>query len=356
MSDIIKGVLGGGWSLLVGWILPAALNVAVLWFVLLPQVEGARPLRELPPQQLGLALLISTVALGLLLAGLQTPLYRLLEGYIGWLPGTVRSGPWWRSPWHTLLNWSHERQLARKHILRGRLDLLELSALERQGRLRDELRPRLDAARADARLARYADADAGLGAAQTALLAERLRRYPVDDAQVVPTRLGNAIRRLEEYGFDRFRLDSQRLWYELTAVAGDQARKDLDQARTTVDFLVGLLYGHLLVAAAALAALGAASRPWALLAIAAVLVAAAGAWYRVATVATDDWAAAVRALVNTGRKPLAEALGLRLPPTLAEERSMWSSVSRLSARPFDSRSAELDRFREPERPPCDAGG
>ena len=53
-------------------------------------------------------------------------------------------------------------------------------------------------------------------------------------------------------------------------------------------------------------------------------------WYRLAVEATDEWAAAFRGLVDLGRKPLAEALGLEMPGTLKQERKMWELASRIS--------------------------
>jgi hypothetical protein len=70
-------------------------------------------------------------------------------------------------------------------------------------------------------------------------------------------------------------------------------------------------------------------------------------WYWLAVRATDEWAAAVRGLVDLGRKPLAAALGLELPDTLAGERRMWEQVSRQSRRPHGDRDSELDSFRAP---------
>ncbi|MEU8821252.1 hypothetical protein [Actinoplanes sp. NPDC048796] len=207
---------------------------------------------------------------------------------------------------------------------------------------------RLAQVRADPRLKPYVEAGWEANLAHLGLLKERARRYPVDDGQVLPTRLGNAIRRLEEYGYDRYRLDSQLLWYELNSSAPAEARKFADQARTTLDFLICLLYGNLMVAAAAIAALGWAGRERITLGVAAViLIAAAALWYRVAVVVTDDWAASVRALVNLGRKPLASSMGLDLPSSLADERDMWAAVSRVAARPYDDLSAQLDPFRAP---------
>jgi hypothetical protein len=355
MNDLLKGVIGGGWSLLVGWITPAAVALVAFRFLVAPQLAfGPFPsLVKLKLEQQSLALLGAAVVLGLLLAALQTPLYRVAEGYVGWQPQTATTTTHrLRHPLRAMINALHRRQLDRKHRLLGRLDLLELSQLEAAGMLREELVARLAEVRADPGVQKWASAQSAQNLAQMALLREQVRRYPVDDRQVVPTRLGNAIRRLEEYGYDRFRLDSQLLWYELNATVPEPARKSADQARTTVDFLVCLLYGNLLVALSAL--LGLAIRPgaWVLGPVAIALVLAAGVCYRVAVVATDDWAAAVRALVNLGRRPLASALGLDLPDDLLRERAMWSAVARVSARSYDSLSARLDEFRSrPDKPP-----
>jgi hypothetical protein len=76
-------------------------------------------------------------------------------------------------------------------------------------------------------------------------------------------------------------------------------------------------------------------------------------WYRTAVAATDEWAAAVRALVNVGRAPLAHSLGLALPKSLLEERSMWTLVSKFTRIPYDDPAVALDRYRrdlEPQGP------
>lgn len=230
-------------------------------------------------------------------------------------------------------------ELARLHLLVG------------QGKLDDHQRDRLQQLRADAELATMAKRDKRLTAWQRALLRERLRRYPVGDQQVVPTMLGNAIRRLEEYGYERFRLDSQTLWYELEAVAPEHLIKQVDLARTGVDFFVSLLYGHLIVALLAAATFIISVRPhWTLLATALVLGALAPIWYRLAVHSTDDWSQAVRALVNLGRKPLAESLGLCLPETIEKERRMWELTSKLARLPYHERAAELDIFRARQKP------
>lgn len=323
MGDIVKGVLGGGWSLLVGWILPSAINLLILGVLVAPDFE------PLDWRKQGPLLLVGAAVLGLLLASLQMPLYRLLSGLVGWRPGG--GGP---------LNWSWERQKRRRRELNDRVDFVEMTrAAASDSGLREALQGRFEALKQGDTAAKYGQKDLASTGTQRGLLRERRDRYPVSEDQVVPTRLGNAIRRVEEYSYDRFRLDSQRLAYEMYAVGSEVARKQTDQARTTVDFFVCLLYGHLLVAVAALVAgphrIGAA-----------VLAGLSVWWYDRAVKATDDWAGATRALANLARKPLAASLGLKLPSSLDKERRMWAAVSRMAQRRHDDRSAELDTYRD----------
>lgn len=340
MSEIVKGALGGGWSLLVGWLLPSAVNVA-LAVLILSGVAGMPSIGDLADEGnpgRGLLALGAVVLCGLILAALQTPLYRLLEGYLGWPTG--------------LFGAARRRMLRHKHLLADRLRLRALVRADRDGFLDEPGHAALTAFRAHPVVGRYVARDTHLSVAREALLRERLLRFPVDDDQVVATRLGNAIRRLEEYGYDRFRLDSQVFWYELSAVAPEQTGKQVDRARTNVDFFVCLLYGHLIVALAVAGALVAGARRWSPAPVLAVLllVVLAHVWYRIAVVTTDDWAAAVRAMVNVGRRPLTEALGLRLPARIVDERDMWASASKLARLPFDPRAAALDRFRAGDAP------
>ena len=63
------------------------------------------------------------------------------------------------------------------------------------------------------------------------LLYERTARYPEQSGQFSPTAFGNAIRRLETYARDRYKLDSQLLWNHLTAAAPDrQSRQSITRA------------------------------------------------------------------------------------------------------------------------------
>src|SRR5207249_2280693 len=106
-----------------------------------------------------------SVALGLFLNALSTPLYRFLEGYS------------WPAKFQT-------RGVQRQRNIKRLIE----EARTGEGWL--------------------------LG-----LNLEQLSRFPLDDAEIAPSRLGNALRAFETYGATRFSLDSQVLWNELcTAV------------------------------------------------------------------------------------------------------------------------------------------
>ena len=55
-------------------------------------------------------------------------------------------------------------------------------------------------------------------------------------------------------------------------------------------------------------------------------------------------------MVDIGRRPLAESMGLVLPRKLDDERRMWKIVGDMSIFPYHERAAmELDEFRaEPD--------
>ncbi len=335
MSGVLQGALGGARALLVGWFVPSLINVLIFGIVIVPRLSGFQALTtsgQADTARSTVFALVGTVVLGLALAALQTPLYRILEGYLGWPERLYQAG--------------RRRKLADKHLLANRLEAATLVRRETAGTLTEDEAQILRRFRTHAVTGPFVAPDARRGELWLSLLAERLARFP-SDPQVTATRLGNAIRRFEEYGYDRFRLDSQVLWHELNAAAGEAARKQAEDARMNVDFFVCLLYGHLIVAVSACVALvtGNPARPGLVAAALVGLPVLALIWYRVAVAATDDWAGAVRAMVNLGRAPLAAALGLALPPTIALERRMWTLTAGLVRDPYRQAAATLDEFR-----------
>jgi hypothetical protein len=306
LTDIVKGVLAGSWGLVAGWILPVGLVIALFGVMVLPSLgewSAFMVLAAASAAEKGLVLLVASVAIGLTLSTMSTPLYRVLEGYTLWPVGWQQK----RIKHHR----SHRQEL-RKAVTGG--------AGESSG-----------------------------SAVVDALALERFSRYPDVDDQVAPTMLGNAIRRFEYYSLDRYQLDSQQCWYHLRAAAPESTAKEVDNARSGVDFFICLLYMLILLILTAVAALFTPSPDWLRLGIASGLggAGAIGSYYA-AVKATDAWASSVKAMVDTGRIPLAKALGLQIPAKLAEERDMWQRVGWLLGFAYEPEAGtELDPYRQP---------
>lgn len=298
MVDILKGVAGTAGNYVLGWVMP--LTFAVVSFVFLVLQPAGLGLGE---SVLGGEAVLATVGLalavlagGLVLSALAGHLYRFLEGY-SW-PSAMRVK-------------GIERQKARKQRLQRQLALAG-SDLERE------------------------------------LIGERLDRFPTESGQIAPTSLGNAIRAFERFGVDRYRLDSQAFWVELTTVAPGQLRTEIGRARASVDFFVAQVYLAAAFGAAALVVWLREPHHWSGLAGAIVAWLAVPLFFQAAVASTTYWRSTVRALVNLGRVDLAARLGLALPATLADERLMWERLAGFNYYPFDeSWVSSLDDFRVP---------
>jgi hypothetical protein len=326
MSDILKGLTGAGSVFLFAWILPCALAVGGIAFFLMPWLvwvpASLQPARA-DFTKMTIILAFTAVGVGILMSGLQTQLYRALEWYA--MPGWLRS-------------WGVKRARARKEKLKKTLAAAQAKAKE----LKDAGKP-------------YT------GWEET-LLEEQLGRFPIQDREIAPSRLANALRAFETYGWDRYQLDSQTLWTELLTLVPEPLRKELDQSRAGVDFLVALVYLTILIGFGILSGLiGRGSlelklfiNNWGFLAAAAIAFLLARLWYRAAVGSSSYWYSTVQALVNIGRVELAESLGLQMPATLEEERTMWAAVSDLVIGPYSDRAAKaLDPFRANTDPPTD---
>jgi hypothetical protein len=297
VKDVLSAITGGGWSFLVGWVFPCAIFVALAAFFLFPPLDHlavAKDIMELGTTQRTLLLAFISVALGVLLSAIQTPLYRLLEGY--YWPTRIRRP-------------RTEKYLSQKRDLKSKVE--QAAGLEQ------------------------------------ALLYEQYFRFPDDDQQVAPTRFANGLRTLETYGSSRFRLDSQIFWSELSALAPEPLQTDHERARATVDFFVAMIY---LSATFGLLALMTAwwgdENRIGLTTIGLIALLLLPAWYRLAVNSIDYWRATVKAFVNLGRKELASALNLQLPSTFEEEREMWKLASQLAYYGYSTDLAkQLDRFR-----------
>ena len=170
--------------------------------------------------------------------------------------------------------------------------------------------------------------------------------YPDTLDELLPTRLGNALRAMEGYGRSRYGLDSQTYWYELQAVAGERVRQQTHEARAAVDFFMSSIVHLGLLLVACLVVSPVAQVPLVPLGVALIAAMLIPAAYQQAVRNVGEWRFSIQALVNTSRPALAEALALTLPSTYAEERSMWYNSSALVLHgPTDEYLSALDPYR-----------
>ncbi|HLX88661.1 MAG TPA: hypothetical protein VKR22_09445 [Acidimicrobiales bacterium] len=255
--------------------------------------------------KLGLIVFLA-LALGVLLNALSVPLYRILEGYLGW-PGFIKN-----------------RRIT--HYAKVQKTLQE--------RMDDPNQTRL----------------------QRGFAAEKLALFPKDEGNIAPTRLGNAMRAIETFGSHTFKLDSQVLWSELRAVLPDTLNSDIDSAKAGIDVFIALIYLSLGFSAACLAVFLEAPQKIhmshrSLLVAGGVSLLLVPIWYRQAVASTRSLRSAVHAMVMLGRGKLAKSLGLEVPATLEAERVMWSSMSRLSLMGYNDRTKQRWDAVRAQRPP-----
>ncbi len=331
MSDLVKGALGGAWSTIIGWILPVYLVLQAATWVVAPEISlhPVEHFLDLSTTQQELVLVGAAILAGLGLASVQTPLYRILEGYLFW-----------------------PRATAAKRIKRHKYRR-ETILVVAEGKASSPLRSRRRIGRSRRPLSRgdtaVNDASA-LGVSskkpQTTALEQALQwsrfRYPADVEQIAPTALGNAIRRFETYAADRYQLDSQLLFYHLAASVPPSVMQAQERARANVDFGVCLSWASFAAALVSLVTWFINLTHISLLLFAAGAILTAVAAYWLAVLGTDEWAATVQAQVDLGRIGVAQAFGLTIPNDLESEREMWRWLNLFLRDPYaDSGAAPV---------------
>jgi hypothetical protein len=297
MADLLKGFTGG-WTFLLAWMLPTGFAIGTFALVILPWLQAFKWLQAVHQWDAttqGLTLGFLTLAFGFAMAAMSARLYRPLEGYSFWPDCLRRAGV--------------QRHLSRKTELAEKIARLRLD-------LKTEANQTLRAVKRT----------------EQALAEHELEFYPPADDDVVPSRLGNALRALETYGRARYGFDSQFWWAELVASAQKSLQAELDHSRAPVDFFVAFFYTGILFG---VTTTGAAIVEWQLSGpdVPPLLIGVVGfalvpvISYRFAVEATSYYRSTVRALVNVGRAKLVKALGLPWPLSVKDERLMWQRIT-----------------------------
>lgn len=157
-------------------------------------------------------------------------------------------------------------------------------------------------------------------------LSQDWKDFPSEDRLVLPTRLGNRMRSAETYGKTRFGLDAQTFYFDLRKHAGEQVCKDLDRSTFGIETAVSALLNSVLFSIASAVASVYPNRSLGNAVASGLAVFVAWGCYRLAYSAASSYHRAYSALVNQGRIPLAESLGLALPADLEAERTFWGDV------------------------------
>lgn len=278
MGNLFSALPGGIAKFALAWLTPSVLSLGLFALFVFPQASELPVLSTIWSVTSGSfaasAVVFSFFAFlsAVLFAYTSLPIYRVLEGLTG--PSWVR------------------RRLLRKQV-RTWFRLRELQRRQ----------------------------DLGLRVSDW-LMAERVLSYPRDREALRPTRFGNALAAMENWGYERYRLDSQALWYELMGVSTEATRRETEESRSPVDFFVSSV-AHFSVLAATSLLLGALTMDASVLWVVALSVLLVTFSYHRAIQQIGDWAGSIKAMVALGRRPLASQLGLRIPRTLEREREMW---------------------------------
>lgn len=153
-----------------------------------------------------------------------------------------------------------------------------------------------------------------------------LESYPRDDADLMPTRLGNVLRKYERDSGRRYGLDASAGLSHLALVAPPEHLRYLNDQRTLLDLTVRFCVLSLLATATSVLFLWRHGL-WLLLAL--VSYALAYLFYRGAVVVARQYGQAMVVLVDLNRFTLYERLHLPLPADTATERAANVRVSQL---------------------------
>ncbi len=285
-------------------------------------------------------LVLATVLVGLFIHPLQFPTVQLLEGY--WGPSRLARAA-------VKLRTAHYRAKAQKIGTR----------LEEHGEsLRDKLNDHLGKRAAglstdewrremDEYLAKKADDEALSHALAEDVYSKASRRFP-ERARMMPTRLGNALRAVEDRAGRQYGLDAITVAPHLALIAPESHVAYLQDSREQLDLAVRLCSVSLLATVITLSAM-LTDGLWLLLALVPYTLAYIA--YRAAVSAADEFMTAVSTIIDLNRFALYQHLGLSRPRTTHQERRRNAKLMQLLQNEPDPDEPEVSLTYAREQPP-----
>jgi hypothetical protein len=168
---------------------------------------------------------------------------------------------------------------------------------------------------------------------------EYLLFFPGREDHVMPTRLGNILRASEDYARLRYSIDSVVIWPRLYFYLPDTFKANLtsaDTAMTTMLVLAGLSFTFAVIACLVLALFTSKVLLFAICTSGFFL-----AWlcYRNSLHSARLYAELIKSAFDLHRWELLDAMHVKLPKTLEEERKIWDDVTQLILRNIDFSNA-----------------
>lgn len=301
VADITGGAAGriGGYFSVVS-ALPSGLFVVLLYLLVKSGAWSSSPqwadaAGGLASISVGavLGLALGGLVLGLMLHPLQFALVQLFEGYWGVSALALRARAA-RAEWHRERRWTlKDRGESTRQRLEEMATVLPMDLLA----IRDET-------------------------------ARLLESYPADHTHVMPTRLGNVLRRYEVDAGARYGLNAPRVLAHLALVSPPEHIKYLNDQRTLLDLTVRFSVMSLLGTGTAVLFLWRHGL-WLLLAV--LLYGLAYLFYRGAVVVAHQYGIAIAVVVDLNRFALYERLHVAAPSSSHAERLRNAALGRLLA-------------------------
>jgi hypothetical protein len=267
-------------------------------------------------------LLLASLATGLFLHPLQFAMTQVLEGYWGYSRVA-------RVLLRARIRHHRHRVQATEEAVARLDDRLAQQIDEMIGRIErsDPARVAGKSAEEQERLVLHSSEGNGLGGLLAAGEAAHhaAKRYPELD-RIMPTQLGNALRREEDRAGSQYGLDAMLTAPHFALIAADKHVQYLRDTRQQMDTSVRLCVVSLLGALEAIACL--ATDGWWLL-VALVPYALAYLAYRAAVAAADEYTTAVKTVIDLNRFTLYEVLNVKRPSDTAEERKTNAKLMEL---------------------------
>jgi hypothetical protein len=154
---------------------------------------------------------------------------------------------------------------------------------------------------------------------------KELRQY-ADYNHLMPTKFGNTIRAFEHYPRVVYNMDAIAIWPHMMYILPDSQKNELNAIRSGVDFAVNILWvSIILILEYIILSFYAKTVP--ILGLPVLLMIICPLAYRLAISSSIQWGFSVKAVFDLYRHDLLKKMGVRIPLSWDEERTIWGEIN-----------------------------